>query len=630
MLKTIRAFLDTKWAKLFFVALIVPFVLWGIAGVAQNAGGAGNTAVATVAGKRIEVPEFQELFRQQVAQVSKSLGGNTQPTPEMRRGIAGATLDRMITQAAISAEVERLGLTVPDDAVRAEVFAVPAFRGRTGTFDHKTMVDVLQRNNMSEARFVALVRSDIGQRQLMEAVQVGVTAPNELLAQVFAFQNEKRTADLVELPFSAAPTPAEPAEDELRHAYLADPQRYAAPEYRRLSIAVLSPDTVARGIDVPEPDVQAYFDSHTAEFGAPERRSVEVVAAADEATAQKLATAWNGGADWPAMQKAAADGGASAAALDNVTSIDIPGPDLADAVFKAPPSQVTGPVKTAFGWQVLRVTTVTPGTGQDFAAVHDQIRQKIARDRAADEIYARSNQFEDALSAGNGLDKIPSELGVDGVSGTMDAKGLTPDGDPAPIPGSPSVRAAVLVSAFSTPKGEIPKMIEGPDKSYYAIQIEDETPPQTRPFEAVEALVRDNWDHDARRRAQEVVAAKLLAAAKAGSLDDAATVAGVRAERTNPMGRGAPTEGVPDQLIEPMFTMKLNDATMIETPAGFYVAKLVTITAPEPQTDPAGAAQMRTGLDRSIGQDVELIYAAALRDRDRPQVNRTLFESLSQ
>ena len=631
MLKSIRTFLDSRWSKPFFVALIVPFVLWGIAGVAQNAAGGGSTAVATVAGKRIEPPDFQQAFRQQVNAVTKQLGGRTDPTPEMRRAIAGATLDRLVVQAAISAEVDRLGLVVPDEAVRQEIFAIPAFRGRTGAYDHATMVNVLQQNGYSESRFITVMRSDIGQRELMEAVQVGASAPGALVNQVFAFQHEQRVADLVELPFSAAPAPPAPSEDDLRSAYENDPQRYAVPEYRRVNIAVLSPDTIARTIDVPDAELQAYYDAHKAEFGGPERRSVEVVGVGDEAAAQTLAATWTGGADWAAMQKAAADAGGSAAALDDATPVDIPGADLADAVFKAAPNQVTGPVKTAFGWQVLRVTKVVPANEQPFEAIRDTIHGRVAHDRAVDQIYARSNQFEDALSAGSGLDKIPADIGVSGAVGTMDAKGMTPDGEPAPIPGSPAVRAAILASAFATPKGNVPTMIEGPDQSYYAILVEDETPPQVRPFDAVQAQVRDNWEHDQRRRAEEVIAAKLLAAARTGSLDDAATVAGVRAEQTKPIPRGAQqAEGVPGQLIEPLFAMKLNDATMIETPDGFFVAKLVSISSPDPLTDPAGAAQIRTALNRSVDQDVELTYAAALRDRDHPQVNRQLFESLAQ
>ena len=68
MLAQFRRFLNTKAARVFFFVLIIPFVMWGVADVARNFG--QDTALAKVGSRKIEVPEFQEAFRQQMAQVS--------------------------------------------------------------------------------------------------------------------------------------------------------------------------------------------------------------------------------------------------------------------------------------------------------------------------------------------------------------------------------------------------------------------------------------------------------------------------------------------------------------------------------------------------------------------------------
>ncbi len=629
MLKAFRTFLDTRYAKIFFVVLIIPFLMWGVADVARNIG--VEQGLATVGKQTIQPPEFQEAYRRAMQEVSRMMGGKSEPTLPMRRGIAGQTMERLVIQAAITGEVQRLGIVVPDEAVRQAVFEVPAFRGRAGTFDRTTFETVLRQNNLNEARFIELMRGDLAQRQLMESVQVGGTTPEVLLSQVFAFQREQRVAEMVELPFSAAPEPAAPTADDLKRAYADDPLRYSAPAFRRIKAVILSPDTVARGIDVPDADLQAYYDSHKADFGSPEKRTVQVLVAQDEAAAKKIADAWIAGADWATVQKDAGTAGASAAQIDEARREDIPGDELAEAAFKAPADTVSGPVKSAFGWQVFKVTKLVPGNEQPLAAVHDEVKSRIARERAVDEVYGRANKLEDALSAGTALDDLPGDLGVAGIAGTLDAKGNTPDGEPAPIPGSAALRSAVITTAFAIGKGEPAKMIEGPDQSYYAVVVEDTTEPQVKPFEAVEAQVRDNYEHDARRHAQELVAAKLLAAVKAGgSLDDAAVVAGVRSEKTAPIVRGQPTPGVPTELVQPLFGMKLNEGTMLEQPDGFLVVKLVGISSPDPMTDPLGAAQMRMALARSLDQDMEITYAAALRDRAKPRVNQALLESLIQ
>lgn len=629
MLSLFRRFLSTWAARAFFIVLIASFGLWGIADVVRNVG--RDTAIATVGGRKIEAPEFQEAMRAQLAQVSRMLGGKTEPTPTIRQAVAGQVLDRLVVQAAIQNEVSRLGLTVPDDALRAAVFDIPAFRGKSGAFDRAQFEAVLRNNNLTEPRFLDLMRSDLGQRQLMEAVQVGAAPPEVLTAQVFAFQRETRVAQYVELPFAAAAEPPAPDAADLQRAYDNNPDRYSAPELRRIKAVILSPDTVARDIEVPNADVSAYYEQHKAEYVVPERRSVEVVVAQDEARAKEIAAAWTAGADWDAVQKAAVAAGASSVSLEDAATAEFPAPELAQAVFKAPAEAVTGPIQSALGWQVFRVTKVTPGNERPLEQAAGEIRTKIAGERAADQVYARANKLEDALSASASLDDLPGDLGVAAVTGTLDAQGNTPAGAPAPLPGSPALRQALLTAAFTLDKNEPARMTEGPDQSYFAVAVEDITPAARKPFAEVETQVREDWERDARRKEQERAAAKLLTTAQAGpGLDDAATVAGLRLQRTPPVARSQPTPGVPSELTAPLFSLKPGETTMIELPEGFYVMALSEIVAPDPAADPVGTAQIRTALTQAIGQDIELTVAAALRVQAKPLVNRTLLDSMAQ
>jgi len=634
MLSLIRSFLGTWAARAFFIVLVGSFGLWGVADVVRNVG--HDNAVATVDGHKIEAPEFQEALRTQLAQVTRMLGGKTEPTPAMRQAVAGQVLDRLIVQAAIQNEVARLGLAVPDDALRAAVFDIPAFRGANGAFDRQRFEAVLRNNNLTEPRFLDLMRSDLGQRQLMEAVQVGATPPEVVTQQLFAFQHETRVAQYVELPFAAAAEPPAPDQADLQRFYENNADRYSAPEFRRIKAVILSPETVARDIEVPDADISAYYEQHKPEYVAPEKRSVEVVVAQEEARAREIAATWTAIANWEAVQKVAEASGASSASLDDATATEFPSPELAQAVFAAPPDVVTGPIQSALGWQVFRVTKVTAGSERTLAQATDEIRAKLARERAVDQVYARANKLEDALSASGSLDDLPGDLGVAAVTGTVNAQGNTPAGEPAPIPGSPALRQALLAAAFAAAKGEPARMTEGPDQSYFAVAVEDDTPAALKPFADVEAQVREDWLHDARRKEQERVAASLLTAANAGgSLDDAATVAGQRLQSSPPVTRAQPTPdapppGVPTQMVEPLFSLKPNEATMIETPEAFYVVTLGEVKTPDPATDPLGTGQLRAALTQAIGQDIELTFAAVLREQAKPQVNRTLFNSLAQ
>ena len=331
------------------------------------------------------------------------------------------------------------------------------------------------------------------------------------------------------------------------------------------------------------------------------------------------------------LEPAAERLGASSVVLEAASRQEFPSPELADAAFQAAPETVVGPLQTPLGWQVVRVRSVTPGTERSFEAVRDEIKGRLARDRAVDLVYARANQLEDALADGGALDDLPGDLGLVAVTGTLDAQGNTPSGEPAPIPGGPALREALVKAAFQAAPGEPARLTEGPEQSYFALIVAEGIAPAVKPFAAVEADVREDWERDQRRREQEVLAARLLAAVKAGgSLDDAATVAGVRTTRTPPILRSGPPPGIPNELVGPLFRLKPGEPTMVEAAEGFLVAVLAEVSSPDPASDPAALGEVRARLERAVGEDVELVYAGALRDRANPRVNRQLLNSVAQ
>jgi peptidyl-prolyl cis-trans isomerase D len=635
MLVTFRRALNTWPARLLFMFLVVLFVAWGVGGDVLRliTGGMSQSDVATVGGRSIDVPELQDLYRRQLAQVSRMFGGRTEPTPEIKRGVAAQALQRLITQTALSQTAEALGLAVPEEVLRQTTFQVPAFRGANGQFDKTTFEQVLRNNNLTEQRFLSLLRTDILQRQMLETLRAGAASPDVLTRQIYAFQQEKRVAEAVDLPFAAAAAPAAPTEAQLTRWYENHKDQYSTPELRRIKAVILAPETVANEVQVTEEDLRGAYEQARDRYNLPEKRSAEVVLLADEAKAAALAAQWRAGADWAAIQDAAGKAGGTPVDLTDSTREQIPSPELADAVFAAAADVVGPPVKTALGWYAVKVTKVTPGTTKTLDEVRNELRPRVLADKAADLIYDHANKVGDLLAGSVPLDNMPSDLGLVGVTGTLDAQGNTAAGQPAPIPGSDQLRAALIQTAFQIKQGEPARLsqvpAEGSPQAFFAVVVEDITPPAPRPFAEVADRVRADWTHDAIRHAQEEKAAAILAAVKGGkSLAEAA--AGLAVRRLPPVGRAAPVEGVPAQLVTPLFALKQGEPTMAETADGFVIAVLAEVQAPDPAADPIGFGQVRDQLVRSIANDIETVFATAVRDRANPHVNRQALESLTQ
>lgn len=632
MIGFFRRHLSSWPVKLFFMVLVAAFGLWGIGDVVRSGLGRSGDEVATVGGQTISVQRMTVAYRNALAQVTRRLGG-AEPSPQIKRGVAGQALNQLVTQAALEDFARRNGLAAPDSAIREAIAEVPAFKGPDGKYSPDAAREAMRANHLTERDLAELIRDDVLNRQILEAVHAGIGAPDALARAVFDFQNEKRSADVVELAFADA-APAAPTDAQLHRWHDLHPDLYGTPEYRRIKAVILSTETVGKDVDVPDADLHAAYDSQRATFVQPEKRTAQIVTFPTEAPARSLAAVWKAGADWARIQTDAAQAGGSAVELTDSAQAEFPGDALSKAVFATPPGAVAEPLHDELGWHVLRVTKSIPPSERTFEQVKAQLHDALAAERASALIYERANKLDNLLASGATLDEMPADLGLASALGTLDAKGNTTEGTPAPLPGPPSLRTALIAAAFAAKQGEPPQMVEvqtpeNGQRAYYAMTVEDVTPPVAKPYEEVAAQVAQDWTADAKRHLQDVKAAKLLSDAKAGgSLADAAKAAGIAVRRTPPTDRLKAADGVPEALLAPLFTLKPHETTMVETPSSFVVAQLAEVTEPDPKTDPAGYAQISSGLARSVGNDAELAFENAVRDQSKPTVNQKLVEQV--
>jgi peptidyl-prolyl cis-trans isomerase D len=639
MLASIRAIAKTWVARALFIVLIVALGLWGVAGSVRSIG--TDTAVARVGGSRIEPADLQRALQQQVQRLQQQNGPGFQPSAALRQQLADQAAQQLVFQRLVDLELKHLRVSVPDAAVRQQVFGMRAFQNVSGQFDRQTFLSVLSRNGLDEQTFITLVRQDLGRQQLVGAVSAGVGVPDQMLGRIFAYSRETRIADAVDFPVQAATGVPSPTDAELHRFWANNPALYQTPEYRTVKLIVLSPDTLASDVTVSADDIKKYYDLYHATYSTPETRSLRIIAAPDQPTAAALATVWQGGATWGALQAAAKKVKATALELPDAPKGEVPDPALATAAFSASPNTVSQPVKGDFNWYVFQVTSVTPAKNVSLEEATPEIRRKVAVLKAADLMDDHVSKLEDAMAAGGGLDSLPQGLGVAAVQGTLDAQGNTPQGSPAPIPAWPALREAIVGAAFHAKPGTAPELEQlPPDKdhaqgAWYTVQVDHVTKPARQPFDTVTDRVRQDWVESQMRHIEETAAARLLTRVRSGTtLAAAAQGAGLTVRALppvpRPFGDAQVPAGVPQNLVAPLFGMKQGDVAMVNTPSGFMVAQLRKIDAPTIASDPIGAGQLRTELSQSMGGDVVDTLIFALQQRYKVTLNPTLIHQIAQ
>lgn len=632
MITAMRRLAGTWFAKILFVLLILSFAVWGIEDMLRNIG--RDTAVARIGNEAIEVEEAQEAARRELQRIQRQLQGRMEMDARIRRAVAEQALEGLVLDRVLRQEQARMQIVVPDEVVRDYIFQIPGFAGLDGRFSRETFNNFLRSNEMTEARFLDLLRTDLGRQQLAGAVRAGASAPEALASRMLAWAMERRTATLVELPFAAAPEPETPTEAQLARYHENNARQFSTPEYRDVALATLNAALLMPQIEVSERDIEDAYAANRARFETPEMREVFQALMPDEAAAQAIATTWAAGADFAVIEAAARAAGGLATPLGLNARADLPLPALADAAFALAPGAVSGPVRSPFGWHVLRVGAVEPGAQRGLEEVRAELRAEIQAERAADLAFERVNRVEDALAGGAGLAEAARRYSLGYVETRMDATGRAPDGTEVALPVAASVRPAVLRAIFTAERGAAPRLQEG-EWGFIALDVREVTPPALRPLETVRAQVEAGFLAAARRRWQEERAAALLAATRAGqggavSLAAAAEAAQITAEELGPFGREAGGGNpMPRDLLAPVFDLRGTATTMIERAQSFAVMQLLSVVPADLTGETAALAALRGEASQAMAEDFEAQYQAALRARANVRINPRLVEQMA-
>ena len=305
-------------------------------------------------------------------------------------------------------------------------------------------------------------------------------------------------------------------------------------------------------------------------------------------------------------------------------------PELAEAVFALADGAVSAPVQSPFGWHVFRVQGITPGRASTLDEVRATLREEIAMERAADLAFEREKLIEDALAGGASLAEVAKRFNMGIAPFRMDAEGHDADHHDTPLPVPDAVREPVIKAVFAATPGAPPRLQET-TAGFVAVELKSIVPPALRPFAEVEAAVRDAFLLEARLRAQEVRAAKLLQQVTTGTpIVAAAAEAGLGVREvgalTRALGEAAP---LPRPLIEPIFELLPKQATMVRTADGFAVVQLLEITPGDPPEADI-VARVKAEVSQALLRDIEAQYGEALRSRAAVQLYPRMLDALAQ
>ena len=492
MLDGIRNNAQSWGVKIAFGIIILVFVFWGVGSYTGPKG-----LVATVNGKNITEVDFQRAYAQMEENIRRSAPNLT---PEQMEGLQleRRVLDQLVQEKLIESEAERAGLAVSPFELRALIQQLPFFQ-KDGKFDPETYKTLLKNNGLTPQKFEADQAKTLLPAKLQRLVGASAYVSPASARALFDYAAERRTVEYILFPAAKHKDMAAPTVEEVAKAYEEQSASFAVPATVKLEIARLDPAAMGDPASISEADLRAAYDARLGKYTEAEKISarhilIRLAPNASDADVKKaeesikaLEARIRGGEDFAAVAKAHGQDGTAAQGGDLGWFTDGQMvPEFSKAAFALKDGEVSAPVRTQFGFHLIKKEGHQAAKVHSFEEVKDSLRTELATENASRGIEEKADIVLAQALAGKSMDEAAKAAAVAGVKvETTPALSAAQLGAELGIRES-DVRALMNASAgtvFDTPVAAGPALL--------VVKVLESKPQSVQPLEEVRSILVD-------------------------------------------------------------------------------------------------------------------------------------------
>jgi len=404
MLQRIRDSLQgQKWlAYLVLGALAFVFAAWGAYGIVNlNFGGSNYAAEAN--GSKISLEDARNAWLRQQSAWQQRLGGSELPAP-LRTRLQDQVLEGLIRRAILTERSHDLGYRVSHEALREAVQNEPAFQV-DGKYDSQAAKAALAQAGISLDAYEQQLRTDLQQLQLEGGIRVSDFLTPAELTRLADLEDQQREVRYLVLPADRfhSSTVDDAAVQAYYKAHLAD---YMSRESVRLQYAELRLEALAAQQEVSDADLHAAYEKDKSRLEVPEKRHARhiLITGKDDATAlalaQQVLAQVKSGKDFGELAKqysqdpGSAQNGGDLGWAERSTFVK----PFADALYAMKAGEIAGPVKTQYGYHIIRLDEIQPGKAKSFEEARPELEAQVRRTRATDRFGEIQEQLQAKLA----------------------------------------------------------------------------------------------------------------------------------------------------------------------------------------------------------------------------------------
>lgn len=513
MLQNIRDNSQGWIAKTIIGIIVVLLALTGFEAIFNSSGNARNAA--EVNGEEISLDELNQAVNMQRRQLMQQLGSDFDASlfddKLMRDSALGALIDRtLLLQGARDADFAFSQAALDQLILQTPEFAVD------GVFNAARFDQVIQQMGYTRMQFRQLLE----QEMLIGQLRAGISGSGFVTDQQierFA-QLERQTRDFASITVAADGSAVQVSDEEARQYYEANTERFRSPEQVVLEYVELNKEAYFDEVDASEEELQELYRQQIGNL-AEQRRAAHILIEVDgtsdaEAKAQleEIAAQLAAGGDFATLAKEHSDdpGSANEGGDLGYAGPGVYDPAFEDALYALEEGQVSAPVRSEFGWHLIKLLGVQSPEVPSFEIMKPELERELKAQQVEQRFVEVTKELENLAFESADLEQPAQELG-------LTVKSTEPFGRE----GGEGIAAnrQVIQAAFSD---EVlmdranSSVIELDPDTVVAVRIKQHLEPEVQAFETVRDGIFEQLQHSKAAEQARSEGEKLLATLREG------------------------------------------------------------------------------------------------------------------
>ncbi|MEN8163003.1 MAG: peptidyl-prolyl cis-trans isomerase [Acidobacteriota bacterium] len=364
---------------------------------------AGKAAVK-IGDREIGEQEFVEQVRRLQEIYQQQLGDNWDQFKD-QINLGEQAVQQLVERQLMLDEAKEAGLVASEAEVRDRILSLGVFTDESGQFvGQESYKRVLRANRTSPQEFEAQLKEELLLEKLRTMMIEGIWVSDPEVDEKIRQEREQATVKAVQLRYERYLSEISVDEASAREYFDGHREDFRRDEERVIRYLVVETNKLRRLLEVDDADLEGYYNEHQDDFREGEQVQASHIlirlgpgAAADEdATAKfkadRVAKLAREGADFLELvsvhsdDPGTKDGGGDLGWFGR----DMMPKEFEDAVFGAKPGDLVGPVKSQFGYHIIKVVGYRPDRVRPLDEVIEDVRFQYLENHAASEAEVRA------------------------------------------------------------------------------------------------------------------------------------------------------------------------------------------------------------------------------------------------